>query len=105
MSKQVTTSDAWWREIRDLHRAAAASSSRHSLRDAHEDAWDAFWERSHIWVGGEDAELAALTNRYAQNRYLQAIQAGTWVPIKFNGEVFTAQLPPVCSRPCTRPSD
>ena len=28
------------------------------------------------------------------DRYLQAIQCRTWVPIKFNGELFSAQLPP-----------
>jgi len=27
-------------------------------------------------------------------RYLQAIQAQTWVPVKFNGQMFTANLPP-----------
>ena len=39
-------------------------------------------------------ELLELTRRYAQTRYVQAIQAGTWVPIKFNGMAFTSQLPP-----------
>ena len=27
-------------------------------------------------------------------RYLQAIQARTWVPVKFNGQQFVANLPP-----------
>ena len=45
-------------------------------------------------MSGADATLANLTARYAQARYVQAIQAGTWVPIKFNGMVFTSQLPP-----------
>ena len=60
--------------------AAAAARARRLV--------DAFWNRSHIhvWAGANAtnttaAALRNLTARYAQTRYLQAIQAGTWVPV------------------------
>ena len=40
------------------------------------------------------SDTALLTQQYAVCRYVQAIQAGTWVPVKFNGQMFTANLPP-----------
>jgi len=51
---------------------------------------------SHIVVSSGNASLssdtALLTQQYAVCRYVQAIQAGTWVPVKFNGQMFTANL-------------
>ena len=94
-AEQTDSSAAWETKVGERHRANAASSDGHDdWRRAHDDWWTSFWARSHIWVSGNDTGLVALTERYAQARYVQAIQAGTWVPIKFNGMVFTSQLPP-----------
>ena len=77
--------------------AAAAAVPRRRRRRAH-GGWDAFWNCT--FTSGPaptrrtPPPLRNLTARYAQTRYLQAIQAGTWVPIKFNGQLWTAQLPP-----------
>lgn len=48
--------------------------------------WSTFWDRSHIEVSGEPA----LTQLYVLQRYLQAVQARSPYPIKFNGMLFTA---------------
>ena len=105
LAEQAPSVAAWERRAAELHEthrggggggAAAAAAAR-----AHGGWWDEFWNRSHIhvWAGANAtnttaAALRNLTARYAQTRYLQAIQAGTWVPIKFNGQLWTAQLPP-----------
>ena len=106
LAEQAPSVAAWERRAAELHEAhrsggggggaAAAAGAR-----AHGGWWDAFWNRSHIhvWAGANAtnttaAALRNVTARYAQTRYLQAIQAGTWVPIKFNGQLWTAQLPP-----------
>lgn len=96
LAKQTASSEDWAREAAALHgdRAATATSE---ARGRHDAFWADFWNQSHIWLTGEGQladKLQTLTERYAQTRYLQAIQAGTWVPIKFNGMLFTAQLPP-----------
>lgn len=92
LSKQTASSDLWQEDIAALHGRHVASLAQ--AWGPHQDHWTRFWNQSHIWVSG-NASLETLTERYAQTRYLQAIQAGTWVPIKFNGMLFTAQLPPV----------
>ena len=82
--------------------AAAATAAAGFQREvAHADWWAQFWNRSHIIaLTPEDADPAAsaaaqaVTKTYAATRYVQAIQTRTWVPIKFNGELFTATLPP-----------
>jgi hypothetical protein len=100
LSRQTDSSQVWVDEIAKLH---VKDTAAHSSRAAHDTFWESFWDKSHIWVSSaatknDDArqqqQLDALTQRYAQTRYVQAIQAGTWVPIKFNGMTFTAQLPP-----------
>ena len=74
---------------------AAASETRAADHDAW---WQQFWARSHIVVSSststEAATAAILTQKYAVCRYVQAIQSRTWVPVKFNGQMFTANLPP-----------
>jgi hypothetical protein len=104
LAQQTVTADEWERRAAALHRTHTRADSTRA-RAAHNARWQRFWERSHVWVsaaadqrvGGSSQQATALqdlTARYAQTRYLQAIQAGTWVPIKFNGMLFTGQLPP-----------
>jgi len=78
--------------------AGAASRQREA---AHAEWWAQFWNRSHIIAlapGGADpnasAAAQAVTQTYAATRFVEAIRTCTWVPIKFNGEIFTATLPP-----------
>jgi hypothetical protein len=92
-SNQTATSAEWHHQLTTQHQKRVASSTRR----AHEDWWSAFWERSYIVVHGNTtmaADAAVLTQQYAVTRYLQAVQARTWVPLKFNGQAFGANLPP-----------
>ena len=93
MSRQTKSAEEWQRGIVKLHLAHTTSGDA-GRRSAHNSFWESFWDRSHIWVGNGFGDLEILTGRYAQTRYVQAIQAKTWVPIKFNGMTFTAHLPP-----------
>eukprot|EP00928_Gymnodinium_smaydae_P014834 TRINITY_DN15447_c0_g1_i3.p1 TRINITY_DN15447_c0_g1~~TRINITY_DN15447_c0_g1_i3.p1 ORF type:complete len:786 (+),score=86.08 TRINITY_DN15447_c0_g1_i3:311-2359(+) len=92
LSEQTETAAEWQQRIGTLHRSHTSDGLSEAWR-SHASYWTSFWQQSHIWVTG-DEKLDVLTERYAQTRYVQAIQAGTWVPIKFNGMLFTAQLPP-----------
>ena len=94
MAKQTTDSEQWESDILRLHSHHTGEEEGTERDSAHRKFWDDFWDRSHIWVSGKSRGLGTLTRRYAETRYLQAIQTRTWVPIKFNGELFTAQLPP-----------
>ena len=94
LAAQTASAAAWEQRAGAEHFAARAVPAAAGRRRAHAASWEAFWGRSHIWVAGAEPQLGALTERYAQTRFVQAIQAGTWVPIKFNGMLFTAQLPP-----------
>ncbi len=97
LSRQTSTPEEWQTEIATMHREHLADDSAKAFA-SHDSFWKSFWNNSHIWVSSGTQSNAgqhdALTTRYAQNRYVQAIQAGTWVPIKFNGMTFMPQLPP-----------
>eukprot|EP00945_MAST-04E_sp_MAST-4E-sp1_P001608 g1608.t1 len=97
LSRQTSTPEEWQTEIATMHREHLADDSAKAFA-SHDSFWKSFWNNSHIWVSSGNQSNAgqhdALTTRYAQNRYVQAIQAGTWVPIKFNGMTFMPQLPP-----------
>jgi hypothetical protein len=106
---QTATSAQWHSLIRAQHDTAVGvhNASEDAARRvtaaairsrAHLSWWTEFWSRSKIEVSSSNASEAAgvarLTQQYAVWRYLTAIQAGTWVPVKFNGQLFTANLPP-----------
>ena len=97
LSRQTSTPEEWQTEIATMHREHLADDSAKAFA-SHDSFWKSFWNNSHIWVSSGNQSNAgqhdALTTRYAQTRYVQAIQAGTWVPIKFNGMTFMPQLPP-----------
>ena len=69
------------RSVLGRRSAAVAARSR-----GHSEWWSGFWGRSHIEISSTNASVAndtaLLTQQYAICRYVQAIQAGTWVPIK-----------------------
>eukprot|EP00939_MAST-03C_sp_MAST-3C-sp1_P001726 g1726.t1 len=97
LSKQTNTTDEWERDVAKLH-AEHLHEPIENVTAMHRETWTEFWDRSHIWVQDVNSSNVdatnSLTERYAQNRYVQAIQSGTWVPIKFNGMAFATQLPP-----------
>ncbi|MBR1490994.1 MAG: hypothetical protein IJ611_09835 [Bacteroidales bacterium] len=71
--------EEWEGEIRRISDAAASGN-----RKAHAAWWEAFWNRSWIFVSG-DAEAEELTRAWLLQRYMMACQGrGAW-PVKFNG--------------------
>jgi hypothetical protein len=110
-ANQTVNHDEWLAQLTGLHRVTTSEGTAAKREEAHVSWWDRFWRRSHVWVsesesGGDSSTTSRkaaassseavqrLTQTYAATRYVQAIQSRTWVPIKFNGELFTATLPP-----------
>jgi alpha-L-fucosidase 2 len=54
----------------------------------HKEWWDAFWNRSWIYVNGND-DLAKITSGYILQRWITACGGRGAYPIKFNGSIFT----------------
>lgn len=92
-ANQTASAAEWDRQIGALH-----ASHRAGGVSEHLERWSRFWNRSHIVTSSANkslgSDLDTLTLQYAVTRYVQAIQSGTWVPIKFNGQMMTANLPP-----------
>lgn len=59
-----------------------------AARTNHNVWWDAFWNRSWIFVSG-DANATNVTRGYLEQRFMQACQGRGQYPIKFNGGTFT----------------
>eukprot|EP00659_Diplonema_papillatum_P015320 gene15320-23416_t len=57
---------------------------------AHDKWWASFWDRSHV-----ETANATVNSQYVLHRYLQACQARSTIPIKFNGMLYTAIKPPM----------
>ena len=96
LSAQGSGSGSWTAEAAAMHATNVRRTSSVARREGHDAYWRRFWARSHIVVTSTTRDVTNLTARYAQTRYVQAVQAGTWVPIKFNGGLWSgaAQLPP-----------
>jgi len=90
LTNQTSSSQLWEAQVLSAH-AQALAVSYDDAWSAHIANWQAFWNRSHIDVGGAQGSGAddglTISAQYARTRYLQAIQAGTLWPIKFNGQV------------------
>ena len=97
LSKQTSSSRSWSREVFALHEKYKAGDP-HARRTAHEKFWNssgALYISVHSqFCPRRECGVRNLTERYEQTRYVQAIQAGTWVPVKFNGMTLVGQLPP-----------
>ncbi len=59
-----------------------------TARTNHYHWWDAFWNRSWIFVSG-DANATNVTRGYLEQRFMTACQGRGQYPIKFNGGTFT----------------
>lgn len=99
-ASQADTSEQWLTAIAKQHDLAVggvthdadARAMAVATRQTSSSAWwESFWSRSHIVISSKNAseagDVALLTQQYAICRFVQAIQARTWVPVKFNGQV------------------
>lgn len=91
---------AEWLAAVDETIAAVEAVPATERRQAHEDWWRQFWERSWIHVSGspdadpEAADDAAVVSQsYALQRYLQACSGRGHFPIRYNGSIFTVPYP------------
>jgi alpha-L-fucosidase 2 len=64
------------------------TTSEAAARTNHYDWWDAFWNRSWIFVSG-DTNAITVTRGYLEQRFMEACQGRGQYPIKFNGGAFT----------------
>lgn len=64
-------------------------------RSAHTSWWHRFWDRHHIIVTSktDSATAFAVTQGYLLQRYMNACAGRGAMPIKFNGSIFTTDLP------------
>lgn len=96
LTAQTATAELWETELADriaAHRAVTLETARAT----HRAWWSDFWNRSWIRVGGgtpEAAREASLVHRaYTLQRFLNACASRGEFPIKFNGSLFTVEVP------------
>ena len=83
---QTATVAAWKEQVNDI--AARTANPTAALR-ATTEWWNAFWQRSWIFVDGESGE--AVTRAYVLQRWMTAAAGRGAYPIKFNGSIFTVE--------------
>jgi len=80
---------AEWQTKMDETIRSISAKPEEARRVAHEQWWQAFWNRSWIHVaGGEGQETAEVSRGYALQRFVQACAGRGAYPIKFNGSIF-----------------
>ena len=110
LTAQTATPDLWLAQLEKM-RIAAAKPDLAKSRQAHEAWWQAFWDRSWIFVerssalgngkvvkeesDGTPADI--LTRGYVLQRYMSACSGRGGSPIKFNGSIFTVEKQPGAS--------
>jgi alpha-L-fucosidase 2 len=83
-----TTSESIWQSQMNSQISQVTSTSEATARNNHYAWWDAFWNRSWIFVSG-DANATSVTAGYLAQRWTEACQGRGKYPIKFNGGTFT----------------
>jgi hypothetical protein len=83
----ASDSVARWQREAEERLATVSGPDPAAAWEAHRAWWGEFWNRSHIFVEG-DQDARALTQGYLLGRQLQAFQARGAFPIKFNGGLF-----------------
>lgn len=98
----VTATPGEWMSRLEEQKSATERVPIEQAREAHERWWAAFWDRSWIRVlGTPDAgsavaplsEAEGLNRGYALQRFMNACAGRGAFPIKFNGSIFTVDVP------------
>ncbi|GAO43000.1 DUF5703 domain-containing protein [Flavihumibacter petaseus] len=87
LTAQTPNITAWDKQLSDLLDNTKTSSSQQSLA-AHHTWWDQFWNRSWIFLSGDDSAINT-TRAYILQRYLMACQSRGAYPVKYNGGALT----------------
>ncbi len=83
-----TPSESTWQSQMNSMITQVNGTSEATARANHYAWWDAFWNRSWIFVSG-DANATSVTSGYLAQRFVNACQGRGQYPIKFNGGTFT----------------
>lgn len=85
---EQTPNEAIWQSHLSNIVGQVSATPEATARTNHYAWWDAFWNRSWIFVSG-DIQATNVTSGYLAQRYVQACQGRGAYPIKFNGGIFT----------------
>jgi hypothetical protein len=87
-TEQSADIDGWKNGLAQIRQAAAATAK--TARSATLDWWKQFWNRSHIFIGGNETdEQWQVARNYQVFRYQLACNGYGKYPTKFNGGLFT----------------
>ena len=87
LTAQTPTPDAWLAQLNQVA-AQAASVPLETARSEHAKWWNDFWNRSWIFISGDD-DAVKVTRGYILQRFVSACAGRGAYPIKFNGSIFT----------------
>ena len=98
LAEQSATSDAWLKKLERVEQAALKPGFEKS-RLATVAWWQAFWNRSWVFVDEKDSAAKAdspsvLTQGYVLQRFMSAGSGRGGSPIKFNGSIFCVEKVP-----------
>ena len=91
LTAQTPSAEAWQQKAKALADEVAALDAA-KARAAHEAWWESFWNRSYVFISGSK-EAEAVTRGYTLQRYMIAASSRGAAPPKFNGGLFTVQMP------------
>jgi hypothetical protein len=84
---QTETASDWDKQLSYIIKKNQAGNIN-KLRAEHYKWWDAFWNRSWIFLSGDD-DAVSVTRGYLLQRFMEACQGRGAYPIKFNGGTLT----------------
>lgn len=88
---QTDSAEEWIKQIQKIS-AEVEKLDMAKVYEAHRDWWKNFWENSYIFVGNEQ-QGETVTRGYILQRYLNGCAGRGCYPIKFNGSLFTMEIP------------
>jgi alpha-L-fucosidase 2 len=90
LTSQTDTIEKWLDQL-DANISKIDKKDFELTRTEHREWWDAFWNRSWIYVKGIDGsdDLTQVTRGYILQRWITASGGRGAYPIKFNGSIFT----------------
>jgi len=90
LTSQTETVEGW---LEQLEKTISRIDEKdiETARAEHREWWNAFWNRSWLYVSGTDGpnELSQVTRGYILQRWINACGGRGAYPIKFNGSIFT----------------
>ena len=81
-----------WLELLDEEKDRITGLDLEQTREAHQRWWHNFWERSWIFMSG-DQDATNVTEGYVLQRFITACSGRGAFPIKFNGSIFIVDDP------------